>query len=294
VSTLESPERPAGIPERPAPDARPWSALWVIPIAIAAVVVGGILYAVAAAARDALVDLPAHRDGIVGVALHGPPPVLTFVATLAQDLTLIAGAVLVVASSLKGRFAPASLGLRPARVVSSGAFVLAGYVVFVLIAAAWTSLLGIQDRENVAVDLGTRDSVFGFAGAGLLVCVVAPFAEELFFRGFLFGALRKRGLIVAVSVSGLAFGLAHVASSPIGFLVPLATLGVILALLYERTKSLYPPIALHALNNSIAFGVGDGRAWVIPICLAVSLALLLALSRAVGAPPRRRAVMATP
>jgi membrane protease YdiL (CAAX protease family) len=279
VSTLESPERPAGIPDRRPGADRPWAALWAIPIAVAAIVAGGVFYLLAAAVRDALVDLPAHRDGFFGVALHGPPPVLTLTATLAQDLTLVAGAVLVAASALKGRLPAAALGLRPARLVSGTAFVVAGYLVFLLIAALWTSAMGIHDRENVAVDLGTRDSAAAFAAAGFLVCVVAPVAEELFFRGFLFGALRRRGLVVATLVSGVAFGLAHVASSPIGFIVPLAALGIILALLYERTGSLYPSMGLHALNNSIAFGIGDGRAWAIPVFLAAALAVLYGLSR---------------
>jgi len=60
----------------------------------------------------------------------------------------------------------------------------------------------------------------------------------------------------------VTFGLAHVLSSPIGFIVPLAALGAILCLLYEWTRSLYPCIALHALNNSVAFGVADGRVWL--------------------------------
>jgi uncharacterized protein len=295
VSTLEFPERPAGIPERPPPDPRPWAALWAVPIGLAAIVVSGVAYLIAAGVRDALVDLPAHQGGISGVALHGSPPALTLIATLAQDLTLIAGAVLVVASALGGRLSVDRLGLRPARLASSVGLVVAGYVLFLLIAAAWTSLLGIQDRENVAVTLGTRDSAFAFAAAGFLVCVVAPVAEEVFFRGFLFGALRRRGLVVAALVSGLAFGLAHVASSPIGFIVPLGTLGVMLALLYERTGSLYPSIGLHTLNNSIAFGVGDGRACAIPICLVVSLAIVYGLSRLLGGGDRpRRAALATP
>jgi membrane protease YdiL (CAAX protease family) len=294
VSTLDSPERPAGVPERPAPDERPWSAWWALLIALGALMAGGITYALASTIRDAVTELPPHLDGSFGVALHGSPPVLTFVATLAQDLALIAGAVIVAASALKGRITPAAFGFRPARLASSAGYVVAGYILFLIIAAVWTTLLGIQERENVAIDLGTRDSAFGLVAAGFLVCVVAPLAEEMFFRGFLFGALRKRGLILALLVSGTAFGLAHVASSPIGFIVPLAALGVILALLYERTGSLWPSIALHALNNSIAFGIGDGRAWAIPVCLAGSALILFGLSRLVRGPIPWRTAVSTP
>lgn len=282
MSDLEHPERPVGAPERRPGSDRPWSAWWAIPVAVGAVVLASVVYVVAAAIRDAVVDLPVHRDGFYGVALHGAPPLLTFVSTLAQGLALVVGSVLVAASALRGRVTAAHLGLRPARAWSSAAFVAAGYVVFLLIAAAWTTVLGIKDRESVAIDLGTRDSAAALVLGALLVCVVAPLCEEIFFRGFLFGALRRHGLVVAVLVSGVAFGLAHVASAPIGFIVPLGTLGIILALLYEKTDSLYPSIALHALNNSIAFGVGDGRAWLIPVCLGVSAASVYGLSRALG------------
>ena len=294
MSTLESPELPAGVPaRRPAPE-RPWSAWWAVPIGLGAVMTSGVVYLIASGIRDALVDTPHHQDGIVGVALHGTPPALTLIATLAQDLTLVLGALLVVASSLRGRFDPARLGLRPARPASSVGLVVAGYVLFLIVAAVWTSVMGIQDRENVTIDLGTRDSAFAFVAAAFLVCVVAPVCEELFFRGFLFGALRKHGLIVAMLVSGITFGLAHVASSPIGFIVPLATLGFILALLYERTRSLYPCIGLHALNNSIAFGIADGRGWVIPVCFGVAMVALYGLSRLAVAAGPRGAVVASP
>jgi membrane protease YdiL (CAAX protease family) len=293
VSGLEHPERPAGVPERAAVAERPWSALWAIPIALGAVVAAGLVYVLAQEVRGAVVDLPAHRDGVYGVALHGAPPLLTFLGTLAQGLALVGGSVLAAAAALKGRVTAAHLGLRPARFWSSAAYVVAGYVLFLVIAAAWTSVMGVKDRESVAIDLGTRDSTAAFVLGGLLVCVVAPVCEELFFRGFLFGALRRHGLVVAALVSGVGFGLAHVASSPIGFIVPLATLGIILALLYERTGSLYPPMALHALNNSIAFGVGDGRTWAIPLCFAVAALCLYGLSRAVSGQRGWRTVVPT-
>jgi membrane protease YdiL (CAAX protease family) len=260
---------------------RPWRALLAVPVAIAAVVSGAITYVLVSGIRSATVTPPDHHDGIVGVALHGTPPLLTLTSTLAQDLALVVGAAIAAAVAFPGprRLRPADLGLRPARWASSAGLVIAGYGAFILLSAAWTSALGITDRENVPVQLGTRDSTEALAGALLLVCVVAPVCEELFFRGYLFGALRRHGLLVAAGVTGLAFGLAHVLSSPIGFIVPLAGLGVLLCLLYERTGSLYPCIALHALNNSVAFGVGDGRIWVIPVCLAAAATIVYSLSR---------------
>jgi membrane protease YdiL (CAAX protease family) len=276
------PERPEGLPPARPADERPWRPLLAIPIAIVSLVAGVVAFAVAAAIRDAVVSAPIHRPGVAGAAAHGTPPLLTLISTFVQDVTLIAGVGIAVAIALGGRLRAAALGLRPARIVPSAALVVGGYVAFLIISAAWTSWLGITDRENVPVSLGTRDSAGALIGAILVVCAVAPMAEELFFRGFLFGSLRKRGFPIAAGVSGITFGLAHVASSPIGFLVPLAILGVLLCLVYERTGSLYPCIALHCLNNSVAFGVGDGRIWLVPVCLVVAGAVIVVTLRAAG------------
>jgi uncharacterized protein len=287
------PERPEGLPPARSPDERPWRALLAVPIAIVALVAGVVAFAIAAAIRDAIVSAPMHHPGVAGAAAHGTPPLLTLISTFVQDVTLMAGVGIAAALALGGRLRPEALGLRrPARIAPSVALVVGGYVAFLLISAAWTSWLGITDRENVPVSLGTRDSPVALVASILVVCAVAPMAEELFFRGFLFGALRKRGFPIAAGISGVTFGLAHVASSPIGFLVPLAILGVILCVVYERTGSLYPCIALHCLNNSVAFGVGDGRIWLIPVCLAgagaVIVATLRGASRALATPAPAR------
>jgi membrane protease YdiL (CAAX protease family) len=120
-----------------------------------------------------------------------------------------------------------------------------------------------------------------------LVAVVAPMAEELFFRGYFFTALRNwRGLWPAAIITGLVFGAIHAGSSPAGFLAPLALLGFLLCLLYERTGSLYPCIALHSLNNSVAFGVGQHWGWQIAVLAAASLTaiatVLIGVRRAAG------------
>lgn len=282
MSGLEHPERVVVPGAAPAAElARPWRALWALPVAFAAIVAGGIASVIAMAVRNGLTSPPPHQPGDVGVALHGIPPLLTLVGTLAQDLALVAGAVLVAAAALKGRVTAAHLGLRAAaRPWRAAALVVGGYVLFVVLSAAWTAGLGITAHENIAVELGTRDSTAALIGAAFLTCVVAPVCEELFFRGFLFGALRRHGLVVATLVTGLAFGAAHVASAPIAFIVPLAVLGMILCLIYERTRSLYPCMALHGLNNSIAFGVGDGRGWLVPACLAGAAVCVALVARA--------------
>ena len=96
--------------------------------------------------------------------------------------------------------------------------------------------------------------------------------EELLFRGYIFRALRNwRGFAPAAIITGLIFGAVHIGSSPIGYALPLAAFGFGLCLLYQWTGSLYPCIALHALNNAFALGhrpglgLGDPRrSWSAP------------------------------
>lgn len=83
-----------------------------------------------------------------------------------------------------------------------------------------------------------------------ILTVVVPIAEETFFRGFVYRVLRERwGVAVGVLASASFFGVVHL--EPVHFL-PIFVLGVILAYSLERTRSLLPAIAVHAVNNLVA------------------------------------------
>lgn len=80
--------------------------------------------------------------------------------------------------------------------------------------------------------------------------VVAPFCEETFFRGFaLAGFLRGMGIWPAVILSAVLFTIAH---GDVGSSVPILALGLVLAYARWRTGSIWPGIALHIANNSLA------------------------------------------
>jgi membrane protease YdiL (CAAX protease family) len=87
-----------------------------------------------------------------------------------------------------------------------------------------------------------------FVGNFVVIALVAPVVEELTFRGLGFSLLRRYGSVVAIVVVGLTFGLAHglVDALPI-----LATFGVALAFVRERTASIYPCILFHACFNAV-------------------------------------------
>jgi membrane protease YdiL (CAAX protease family) len=117
------------------------------------------------------------------------------------------------------------------------------YLVFVMV---YVALVGEPEQDNFADDLGPLWIQI------LLIAIAAPICEEVCFRGMLFGGLRERMPgVVAALVSGLVFGALH-ATTGVTAVPPLMILGVLLALLYERTGSIVPGILLHMLNNSIA------------------------------------------
>lgn len=98
----------------------------------------------------------------------------------------------------------------------------------------------------------------GFSWVGLIgmlvfAGVLVPIAEELFFRGVVYRWLRdKWGVAVGAVVSGLVFGVAHFEPATV---VPAIIMGIALALVFERSKSLWPGILIHILNNASAIAL---------------------------------------
>jgi membrane protease YdiL (CAAX protease family) len=82
--------------------------------------------------------------------------------------------------------------------------------------------------------------------------VLAPFVEEVFFRGFLFQGFRQRyGWIQGLLLSSAIFAVAHL---DLASLIPTFVLGCLLAYLYHRSNSVWPGIILHALVNGASLG----------------------------------------
>ena len=89
-----------------------------------------------------------------------------------------------------------------------------------------------------------------YAANFVVIAIVAPFVEELAFRGVGFGLLIGRiGRIATIVTVGIAFGLAHGLVEGLLVLVPF---GAALAYLRDRTDSTLPGMAVHCAFNSIA------------------------------------------
>lgn len=82
------------------------------------------------------------------------------------------------------------------------------------------------------------------------IALVPAFCEEILFRGYILRAFEKSwGIITAVVISGVIFGLFHL---QLPNLLPLASLGIILALMTWYSGSLWPAIVAHFMNNGAA------------------------------------------
>jgi membrane protease YdiL (CAAX protease family) len=87
----------------------------------------------------------------------------------------------------------------------------------------------------------------------LVGIVCAPICEELVFRGGAYRCLRSRlPIFPAALIGGACFGLAHMATSAVWVMGILALDGLVLCLLFERTRSLFPGMLLHSFINTLA------------------------------------------
>jgi uncharacterized protein len=178
-----------------------------------------------------------------GLAEGDPGAGGLIVAQALLEISLIAAALWVAGATdpaVRLREALARLGARRFQRSAWGWTALA-MVSYITLTAIYSALV-TPPEQDVPEDVGFL----------LLGVLVAPVAEEAFFRGMLFGGLRRQlSMIPAALISGVVFGVVHFASGAAA-IPPLAILGVVLCLLYERTGSILPGLAAHTLNNTLA------------------------------------------
>jgi membrane protease YdiL (CAAX protease family) len=189
-----------------------------------------------------------------GTVTETGPPGLVISATLIQDVALIVAALLFTSFWARG-VTPAMFGLRFTPFWRAVGWMALTFGAFWILTLTYLAIVGEPQEQELTRDLKGEESLMALIAYGTLLTLVAPLAEEFFFRGFLFGVLAERmGPLLGALVAGSIFGLVHVAGSPFKTVVVLAILGISLCLLYWRTGSLLPCIAVHAINNSISFG----------------------------------------
>ena len=244
----------APMPARPpdTSDEPPWP-VWTAPAAVGVGLVVGVLASVFVAGIGAVLGAKTTSPGV------------TLVSDIVFDLGFVATA-LYFASAQGRRPRPSDFGYRRVALsVAAAAFAIAG-VSYYLVTAIYSALVNLHGTDKLPKDLGVGTSTAALVGAAIFVCVIAPIAEEFFFRGFIFGALRRArvrvaghniGTWLAAIETGILFGIAHTGSASAQYLIPLGFLGFVLCIVRWKTRSLYPCMALHSVNNSIALGYNE-------------------------------------
>lgn len=171
----------------------------------------------------------------------------TFVGGIVQ-YTVWFSLVLGIASGRWDLFA-----LRRPRSLGGAAGLAIAVVVGIYIVSALVTLLPIQNpgEEQGLTPTGWEPRHAGaFAANCVLFCVIAPIVEELTFRGVGQSLLYQAvGQLPSILLVGVAFGVAHGLVDALLVLVPF---GIGLAILRDRTGSVYPGMFVHALFNGLA------------------------------------------
>ncbi len=153
---------------------------------------------------------------------------------------------------LKGLLTWTDLGLAPV-----------GYVVYLLLAIGLTSLFSLFPWFNAseAQDVGFNTFIFGFDRmvAFITLVIIAPIAEEVIFRGWLYGKLRRSllkevarpwAIVISSLLVSVLFGLVHLQWN---VWVNVFALSIVLCALREITGTIYSGIVLHMIKNGVAF-----------------------------------------
>ncbi len=197
---------------------------------------------------------------VVGLAFRNTELSIGLTALiLAMNCIFFAGGVYVL-GVLRGKLSLAELGLWPIRWQWQWLLIaIAISLVFIplrIMAAAAAQFLveggmaSAEARSEILLGGGSPtwfNFIITLIGAGLLV----PLAEELYFRGAIYTWCRRRYAVwIAVAISSAFFALAHADSA--GAVASSLILGVLCAVMFEYTKSIWMSFALHMLTNVIA------------------------------------------
>ena len=135
--------------------------------------------------------------------------------------------------------APVSVGVM---LLLTSLIQLAGY-------AAWMEKLGVQQTQDAVKLLQGSNDTVALALMAVTAVLVAPVCEELVFRGYLYPAAKRyAGRWVAGFCVALVFAAAH---GSLAALPPLFIFGLVLVVIYEKTGSIWAPIATHMSFNAL-------------------------------------------
>lgn len=178
-------------------------------------------------------------------------PASILVISQAMKAAAILGALWLV-GLLPKRLGWAAVGLRPVSLhwlalgaVAGAAFVVTGLLLVKGLVALMPQWAGFA-RAPFAFD--ATNSGFVIAAFMLMTFAVTPFAEEVFFRGFLYKWMKgHRPAWVAALVSSAIFGVSHIVPPQA---INAFAMALVLVWLYEKSGSIWPAIIAHGVNNT--------------------------------------------
>jgi CAAX protease family protein len=135
--------------------------------------------------------------------------------------------------------------------------ILAPCLVFLGMMIAFLMLRFLPMESNNTVQQFAENSILYPWIAWVLIfmtVILAPFTEELFFRGIIFRSLRGRGYkyLVSILITGVLFSAVHM--TMMGF-ISLLIVSLVLTHFSEKSRSLFPAMFLHGIYNLIIMGI---------------------------------------
>lgn len=219
----------------------------------------------APADQTAWYDLPVYLVGgfgvfilvssLVSLAVKPGTPLITLTSSLLNFLCLAGMTYLLGVKS--GKLSLAKIGFLPPRWSWTFIGIAIAITIFLLpirgiVGLALEYLLKdpLQKRTSILL-AGASFSWFGLVSSVLGVGILAPISEELYFRGLIHSWFQGRlGFWARVLATSTLFALAHYDSWVV--IASAFPMGIACTIAYERTRSLWLPIAIHIFNNSFA------------------------------------------
>lgn len=188
-------------------------------------------------------------------------PVATFLYVLLSEMVTVG----ILAAFIARRKVPFARiiplgrpGLRDAGYAISG--ILTYFALFILVLVVVQQIVPLDQNQEQALGFDHGVTGAGLALAFISLVILPPLAEEMLFRGFVYGTLRGQGasFLVATLSTSVVFGFLHLFGGKSGELLWIAmidtfVLSLVLCYVREKTGKLWASIAVHALKNGFVF-----------------------------------------
>lgn len=209
------------------------------------------------------------------IQLHVPlaivsESVLQFVASLMVYIVALLTAIYGAARLFKSKTSLKEVGLAQTlprwRDLGLAPLVFIGYLLLSIVVVQIVTYVFphlIDPAQKQAIGFTNVVQRYELLAAYVTLTILAPFCEELLFRGFLFGKIRNYlSAKPTIILTGILFGSLHlIGLTATGIqlqwavMIDTLTLGIVLASLREYTGSIWTGVLVHAIKNSIAFFV---------------------------------------